>query len=133
MRKVVRLTESDLVRIVKRVINEELETSNPKMKKYKIGDILYSQTFSPGKALKFKITKISNDGYDLYIDGIITGLKGDFEPESGYFRSAKVGDPIWVTVSVNEPKEYYRMTLPKTGGEMEYTGGERFSKQFTKN
>jgi hypothetical protein len=103
------------------------------MKKYKIGDILYSQTFSPGKALKFKITKISNDGYDLYIDGIITGLKGDFEPESGYFRSAKVGDPIWVTVSVNEPKEYYRMTLPKTGGEMEYTGGERFSKQFTKN
>ena len=140
MRKVVRLTESDLVRIVKRVINEELETSKPKMKKYnyKIGDILYSTGISSRGALKFKITKISNDGYELNIDGAITGINGEFTGESptGFPwntpPSAKVGDPISIRVAITEPQEFWTLYLPKTGLEMEYASGDHFSKKFTK-
>jgi hypothetical protein len=46
MKKVIRLTESDLVRLVKRVVKEQIETSPVQSKgqspvKYKVGDILY--------------------------------------------------------------------------------------------
>ena len=45
MKKVIRLTESDLVRLVKRVVKEQIETSPVQSKeqssvKYKSGDIL---------------------------------------------------------------------------------------------
>ena len=122
MARIIRLTERDLTRIVKRVIMEQGPYApgmgpssnsttpsgvNPGMKKpnlqpipnmsMKIGDI-YKLTMDSGSHIRFKITKEDSYGGDIGFIGIILGVFGKIEPEDrmkqyGY-RSAKVGDPI---------------------------------------
>ena len=148
MRKVVRLTESDLVRIVKRVIKEETNLSGFK---YKVGDRLYWSP-EPGKALKLKIDKIQidSDGRQNVADikGTIIGVNGEFSGDDIGFNvgdynvpsfglntkpSAKVGHPFQIQLNVDGPdKGAWEIYLLKQTGEAEYTGGGNFDKEFKK-
>ena len=66
MKKIIRLTESDLTRIVKRVIREQKDTIN-------IGD-MYKITMDNGSHVRFKITSKDNDE-DYY--GSVLGVFGN--------------------------------------------------------
>jgi hypothetical protein len=71
MKKVIRLTESDLVRLVKRIVKEQVETSPVQSKgqstvKYKVGDVLQ---------LFYKV-----DVYAQYITVKVKGVRGGFGP-----------------------------------------------------
>ena len=91
MKKIIRLTESDLTRIVKRVIREQKETIN-------IGD-MYKITMDNGSHVRFKITsKENNESYY----GTVLGVYGKIEPDSDMknrYRAAKVGDPIEINLN----------------------------------
>jgi hypothetical protein len=146
MKKVIRLTESDLVRIVKRVINEQTNSL-----KFKVGDRLYWSP-EPGSALKFKINKvqIDNDGLQnvASIEGTIIGVNGEFEGDDKGFDvgnltvpsfglnnkpSVKVGHPFHIQVNIDGPnKGGWSLYLFKQTGEAEYAGGSNFDKKFTK-
>jgi hypothetical protein len=65
MKKIVRLTESDLVRIVKRVLNED-QTSNLKVRAIVEGDM----------AMEFKVTRFAE------VDGGVT-MYMDYYPRNG--------------------------------------------------
>lgn len=146
MKKIVRLTESDLVRIVKRVINEQNSSL-----KLKAGDRLYWSPES-GKALKFKIDKVLIDSDGLQnvasIKGTIIGVNGEFIGDDKGFDvgdynvpsfglnnkpSVKVGHPFELEVNIDGPdKGAWELYLLKQTGEAEFAGGGNFDKEFTK-
>jgi hypothetical protein len=114
MKKIVRLTESDLTRLVKRIIREN------EMESIKIGD-MYKITNPNGSHLKFKITnKENNEEYS----GTIIQVYGTIEPGdfSKTLKSPKAGDPI--QISLDEDGSFYSFYLPKTYGEMEAGSGD---------
>jgi hypothetical protein len=104
MKKIVRLTESDLARIVKRVIQEQKET-------FKVGD-MFKITNPNGSHVRFKIDKVANYGGDASYDGTILGVFGDVEGERGV---AKKGDKISFDVQGDGITFY----IPSIDGEME--------------
>jgi len=97
MKKVIRLTESDLVRIVKRVISEQSENL---LGKTISGDINPSGN-RPGSA-SVKLTNKNNTGYD----GVIT--KWNFGSDWG----VKVGDKITINNVLNLSK--CRINIPNS-------------------
>ena len=113
MKRVIRLTESDLIRLVKKVINEQKEV-------IKVGD-KYKITNPNGSHLKFKIT---NKESDEEFEGTITEVYGKIEPGnySKTLRSPKLGDPI--QISLDEDGMFYSFYLPNTYGETEAGSGE---------
>ena len=111
MRKVVRLTESDLVRIVKRVIKEGQESSN-----FEVWQRLFYNP-SPGYALKLKITKRIDN---VRVNGVIEGVKGHFEPELSHLSEPKQGHPFHMDIE----NGFFTLYLPKTDGEMEFGSGK---------
>ncbi len=119
MKRIIRLTESDLARLVRRVIKE-----NEGNIKVKVGDI-YKITNLDGTHVRFKITKEDNYGGDVSFVGIILGVFGKIEPDSDMrsygYRDVKVGDPI--ELSFDEDGSGFSFYLPKTDGETESGGG----------
>ena len=113
MKKIIRLTERDLTRIVKRVIREQKES-------IKIGD-MYKITMDNGSHVRFKITRKDNDE-DYY--GTVLGVFGKIEPDDDMknYRSAKVGDPI--EINLYDDGSGFSFYLPKTTGEMEAGSGD---------
>jgi hypothetical protein len=90
MKKIVRLTESDLVSIVKRVIQEESEMS--KMPNYKVGDKLKLKTGPNNSYVVAKITNSTfnepgNVSYDFKVLKVVNTTKykvGDSGNFDGY-------------------------------------------------
>jgi hypothetical protein len=102
MKKIVRLTESDLARIVKRVIQEQEETIN-------VGD-MYKLKGDTGSHLRFKIT--SEEGN--WFIGTLLGVYGkEFSQGDEGLRAPKVGDPIKIQIDpvVEDEFSFY---LPKS-------------------
>ena len=60
MKKVIRLTESELVRIVKKVIAEQNSNQS-----YKVGQILNATRSKDGKQYQIKVIQLVNDGKQL--------------------------------------------------------------------
>jgi hypothetical protein len=135
MKKVIRLTERDLTRIVRRVINEQgpyasgmgpssnstsTPSVNPGMKKpnlqplpkmsLKIGDV-YKITFKDGHHIRFKITsKVGN----MFIGALLGVFLPKLSPGDEGFREPIIGDPIKIQ-SPGE-KDQFTFYLPKSFG-----------------
>ena len=147
MSRIIKLTEQDLVRIVKQVIKEQGPYApgmgpssnsttppgvNPGMKKpnlqpipnmsMKIGDI-YKLTMDRGSHLRFKITgKDSEEDYNGTLLGVFGKIDPDDDMKKYGYRSAKVGDPIGI--GVDDKGSGFSFYLPKTDGETESGAGD---------
>ena len=66
MKKVIRLTESELIRIVKKVIAEQNSNQS-----YKVGQILNATRSTDGKQYQIKVIQLTNDGGSVVVK--ITG------------------------------------------------------------
>jgi len=135
MKRIIRLTERDLTRIVKRVIKEQgpyalgmgpssnsttpsgvnpgMEKPNlqpvPKMS-LKIGDV-YKITFEDGHHIRFKITsKVGN----VFIGTLLGVFLPKLLPGDEGFREPIIGDPIKIQ-SPGE-KDQFTFYLPKSFG-----------------
>jgi hypothetical protein len=114
MKKVIRLTELDLTRIVRRIVKENLESNKTN---FKIGD-MFKVTLSTGAHIRFKLIK----GGGKYWEATIVGVYGNWPKENPYFdsnpnlRSPKIGDPVKLDLSEDG---YFVLYLPKTNGERE--------------
>ena len=139
MARIIRLTEQDLVRIVKQVIKEQgpyapgmgpssnsttplgvnpgMEKPNlqpvPKMS-LKIGD-LYKITFEDGHHIRFKVTsKVGNVFFGTLLGVFLPkSIPGDKD-----FREPIVGDPIKIQFEGQPPgeKDQFTFYLPKSFG-----------------
>ena len=106
MKKIIRLTESDLVRLVKRVIKEQGPSSNtttpsgvnPSIKKpnlqplskktFKVGD-MYKITMPSGAHVRFKITKkVEGENWRDH-SGTVLGVYGKLKDSEGNSEVAK--------------------------------------------
>ena len=89
MKRIIKLTESDLTRIVRRVINEQPTLSDlgtlPTNLNFKVGDTV--QVTDGMGHLKINIEKITPKGYE----GIISALSGNFGITSGQSPQVNLG------------------------------------------
>ena len=118
MKKIVRLTESDLARIVKRVIQEQVNPANkpnlqPSNKDFfqgfEVGD-MYKLKGDLGSHLRFKIT--SEEGN--WFIGTLLGVYGkEFSQGDEGLRAPKVGDPIKIQIGSDFGDEF-SFYLPKS-------------------
>ena len=145
MKKIIRLTERDLTRIVKRVIREQGPFApgmgpssksttprgvNPGMKKpnlqplpkinFKIGDVYEFDWSEDDATLKFKVKSISkNNEGEMRVNGTVVSVDGEILPDDynkEYYRKVKVGDPISLW---NIDDDSFSFDLLKTFGEMD--------------
>ena len=87
MKRIIRLTESDLTRIVRRVLNEQpsMDDLGSLPLKIKVGDTV--QVGDDTGHLKIKIEKITPKGYE----GVITKYSGNFGLSSGQTPQVNIG------------------------------------------
>lgn len=99
MKKIVRLTESDLMRIVKRVINEEALSSIPT-----IGSTLFIyKTKNVGTNFTGKVCRI--DGRYLYLKSSSSGKCAEYLWDPNGLKVTKVGN----TYDIMDPS--YNVTI----------------------
>jgi len=92
MKKIIRLTESDLTRIVKRVMNEEMMTSTSKPT---IGSTLFVYAKNDAKNFTGKVCRIK-DNY-LYLKNLATGECAEYLWNPSGLTVTKVGNTYDIT------------------------------------
>lgn len=88
MGKIVRLTEQDLIRLVSRVIKEQVATDSIEMSK--IIDILRSKGFEPTKSPGYKLMWIKNS------NGPVQNKDGSYVWNYEAYVPIKPGNQLWI-------------------------------------
>jgi hypothetical protein len=93
MKKVIRLTESDLMRIVKKVMNEEMMTSTPKPT---IGSTLFVyKAKNVGENFTGRVCRINGDYF--YLKSSTTGECAEYLWNPSGLKVTKVGNTYDIT------------------------------------